>query len=253
VRVESLRVSFGSGRRRVDAVRGVSFEIAPGEALGLVGESGSGKTTVGRAILRLVPASGGRVLYRGVDLFGLSRREVKAFRREAQIVFQDPGGALDPRMRVGDSVAEPLVVHGVCRTRAERRARAAALVERCGLEATCLDRFPHEFSGGQRQRLVIARALTLGPRLLVCDEPTSALDVSVQARILNLLSDLRRDLGLAMLFISHDLAVVRHVCDRVAIMRAGEIVESGSSERIVRAPETAYARELLASVPEVRA
>jgi peptide/nickel transport system ATP-binding protein len=255
--VRELRVHFPvrSGLlRRVTgvarAVDGVSFEIARGETLGLVGESGCGKTTVGRAILRLIEPTSGVVELDGVDVGACSGDRLRRMRRGTQIVFQDPAGSLNPRMRVGEIVGEPLLVHRLVRGRAARRARALELLAKCGLpDAGAADRYPHEFSGGQKQRIAIARALATGPRLLVCDEPTSALDVSIQAQILNLLKDLRRDLGLAMLFISHDMGVVAHMCDRIAVMRAGRIVEMGMGAEVISSPREGYTRELLAAVP----
>jgi len=274
LRVEDLHTHFpGHGFRAepVRAVDGVSFEIAPGEALGLVGESGSGKTTVGRTILRLIPATGGRVVFdpqagsredeslppevreapskTAVEVFGASGADLRRLRRQMQIIFQDPGGSLDPRMRVGSIVAEPLVVHGVA-DRAELVRRVITLLARVGLGPDTASRYPHEFSGGQRQRIGIARAIALEPRLIVCDEPTSALDVSIQAQIINLLKDLQRDLGLSYLFISHDMGVVAHVCDRIAVMREGKIVEAGERDRVLNAPEHEYTKALLEAVPE---
>ncbi len=233
----------------VKAVEDVTFDIAPGEALGLVGESGSGKTTVGRTVLGLVRATSGVVLFDGRRIVdGPAVRLSKADRRHAQIVFQDPGGSLNPRLRVGTIVGEPLEVHRLAR-RGERTRRVAELLERVGLWSGAAERFPHEFSGGQKQRIAIARALALNPHLLVLDEPTSALDVSVQAQILNLLADLRRDLGLAYLFISHNLAVVDHLCDRIAVMRQGRIVEIGPREQVIDSPRHEYTRALLRAVP----
>jgi len=251
VRFRSSRAVFGPAQRDVFAVRDVSFEVVTGETLGLVGESGCGKTTTGRAVLGLIPPTSGRILFRDHDIATLNRAERHAMRRAMQIVFQDPGGALNPRMRIGDIVAEPMLVHGIGSSRADRRRRAGDLLERCGVSAGSMRRRPHEFSGGQRQRIVIARALTLDPELLVCDEPTSALDVSVQSQILNLLRDLQRDLGLSMLFISHDMAVIRHMCDRIAVMRDGAVVERGERDRVIDAPEHEYTRRLLAAVPRV--
>ena len=196
--------------RHVKAVDDVSFEIGEGETLGLVGESGCGKTTVGRTILRLIPATGGRALYKGRNIFELSSVEMRRLRREMQIIFQDPVGSLNPRMRVGRIVGEPMHVHGIA-TGDELRNRVEDLLERCGLWRRAADRYPHEFSGGQRQRIGIARALALKPQLIICDEPTSALDVSIQSQILNLLADLQDDFGLSFLFISHDMAVIHHV------------------------------------------
>lgn len=233
------------------AVDGVSLQIMPGEALGLVGESGCGKTTLGRAVLRLIPKSGGTVRFEGRDIHAASTGELRALRRKMQIVFQDPAGSLNPRMRIDMIVGEAMLVHGLVRSRAEMRERVAALLARCGLERDAMRRFPHEFSGGQRQRIGIARALALGPRFIVCDEPTSALDVSIQAQILNLLADLRDEFGLSYLFISHDLAVVQHLCDRVAVMLAGKIVEEGPREAVLGSPQHEYTRRLLSAVPAI--
>lgn len=233
----------------VKAIDGVSFSIDRGETLGLVGESGCGKTTVGRTILRLVPATGGTVLFDGVDVFGQGYTSMRRLRRRMQIIFQDPGGSLNPRMRVGRIVGEPLEVHGMA-SGDELRARVETLLERCGLWKAAADRYPHEFSGGQRQRVAIARALALEPELIVCDEPTSALDVSIQSQILNLLSDLQDEFGLSFLFISHDMAVIHHVCDRIAVMFNGKIVEEGDRDAIINSPKHPYTQALLSAVPE---
>lgn len=239
---------LGRVSRRVRAVDGVSFALGEGEALGLVGESGCGKTTVGRAVMRLIAASGGSVHFQGRDVLGMGRRELTAWRRRAQMIFQDPGGSLNPRMRIGEILAEPYAVHGLCSS-AEAQERIRGLIDRCGLSAACLGRYPHEFSGGQKQRIAIARALALEPALIVCDEPTSALDVSIQAQILNLLKDLQRERGLSYLFISHDLAVVSHLCQRVVVMNGGKVVEAGPVDEILRDPREEYTRMLLAAVP----
>jgi ABC-type oligopeptide transport system ATPase subunit len=233
----------------VKAVDGVSFRIGRGETLGLVGESGCGKTTVGRTILRLIPATGGRVVYKGESVFDRSASEMRRLRQEMQIIFQDPAGSLNPRMRVGSIVGEPLEVHGLVRGDALRR-RVEELLVRCGLWKQAADRYPHEFSGGQRQRIGIARALALEPKLIVCDEPTSALDVSIQSQILNLLKDLQQDFGLSYLFISHDMAVIHHICDRIAVMFNGKIVEEGDRDQVINRPAHPYTQALLSAVPE---
>lgn len=254
--VHDLRVWFPvrSGllagvKEHAKAVDGVSFHLNPGETLGLVGESGCGKTTVGRAILRLIPPTSGFVRFEGRDVLALGASDLRRTRRRMQIIFQDPAGSLNPRMTVGRAIAEPLLVHRLCSSRAEARKRVESLLDRCGMPAASAARYPHEFSGGQRQRIAIARALALEPRFIVCDEPTSALDVSVQAQILNLLCDLRDQMGLSYLFISHDMAVVRHIADRVAVMKGGVIVEQGSCAEVMERPKQAYTKALLAAVP----
>ncbi len=236
----------------VKAVDGVSFTIGTGETLGLVGESGCGKTTVGRTLLRLIPATSGEVLFEGKDVYTARGAELKALRRQMQIIFQDPGGSLNPRMRIASIVGEPLLVHGLVEAgdRELLRHKVEELLERSGMPKYAADRYPHEFSGGQRQRIGIARALALQPRFIICDEPTSALDVSIQAQILNLLTDLQRDFGLSYLFISHDMAVIQHVCRRIAVMYKGKIVEEGTREEILRRPQHPYTQSLLSAVPE---
>ena len=248
---------LGRDARSVKAVDGVDFRVHPGETLGLVGESGCGKSTTGETLLRLREATDGKVRFDGESVFDLSGAELMEFRKRAGIVFQDPYSSLDPRMTVGELVAEPLAVHdepadAENRTEA-RRERVDELLERVGLSATQRDRYPHEFSGGQRQRVGIARALALEPDFLVLDEPVSALDVSVQAQILNLLADLQQEFGLTYLFIAHDLSVVRHLCDRVAVMYLGEIVESGPTEELFEEPRHPYTRALLSSTPNLTA
>ena len=235
----------GRSRRAVD---GVSLEIESGETLGLVGESGSGKSTLCRAILQLVEPSAGSVRLEGREITGLSRRQLQQLRSQMQMVFQDPYGSLNPRKRIGQIVAEPLRLQGAA-SGAELRRRAAELLERVGLEAAHYNRYPHEFSGGQRQRVGIARALALRPKLIVADEPVSALDVSVRAQILDLLAQLRDELGLAFLFVAHDVGVVRHVADRIAVMHGGKIVETGTAEEVCERPRDPYTRQLLAAVP----
>ena len=232
----------------VKAVDGVSFEIEEGKTLGLVGESGSGKSTTAYAVLQLLRPTAGSVRFLGRELTQLPPEELRRMRREMQIVFQDPYASLNPRMTVGRILAEPLRTHGIGNRRT-RRASVARLLELVGLEASYTNRYPHEFSGGQRQRIGIARALALNPKLIVCDEPVSALDVSIQAQILNLLKDLQGDLGVAYLFIAHDLAVVRAMSDTIAVMHEGRIVEQGPAELVYTRPQTDYTRALLAAVP----
>ena len=232
----------------VKAVDDVSFEVRRGETLGLVGESGSGKTTTGYCVLQLLKPTSGSVRFAGKELTTMSKRDLRAMRREVQIVFQDPYASLNPRMTVGDIVAESLVVHRIGNRRSRRRS-AERLLEVVGFNPDFINRYPHEFSGGQRQRIGIARALALNPSLIVCDEPVSALDVSIQAQILNLLKDLQNEFGLAYLFIAHDLAVVRTMSDRIAVMNRGKIVETGPSEKVYSDPQDPYSQALLAAVP----
>jgi len=235
----------------VRAVDGVDLEVPVGRTLALVGESGCGKSTVGRSLLRLVEPQAGRLWFDGVDLLRLAPGALHPYRRAIQIVFQDPLASLDPRMRVRDAIAEGMQAFGIGANEAERTERVAALLARVQLDPAQMWRYPHEFSGGQRQRICIARALAVEPRLLICDEATSALDVSIQAQILNLLRDLQAELGLAYLFITHDLGVVRYLADRVAVMYLGQIVEEGETERIFGDPRHPYTRGLLAAVPSV--
>ena len=241
---------FSGGAAPVRAVDGVSFSIGRGEALGLVGESGCGKTTVGKSILRLVEPNAGSVLFDGVQVLTLRADALRRMRRRMQIVFQDPVSSLDPRMTVGGTVGEPLRVHGLARGRALGE-RVAELLRQVGLPPAAINGYPHEFSGGQRQRIGIARALALGPELLICDEPVSALDVSIQAQIITLLEDLKEERGLSYLFISHDLRVVEHIADRVAVMYLGVLVEEAGRDALYEAPLHPYAQALIAAVPEV--
>jgi oligopeptide transport system ATP-binding protein len=232
----------------VKAVDDVSFDIYPGETLGLVGESGSGKSTTGYCVLQLLKPTEGSVKFLGQELTTMKAKELREMRREMQIVFQDPYASLNPRMTVGDIVGEPLVIHGIG-DRGTRRRSAQRLLEVVGFNPDFINRYPHEFSGGQRQRIGVARALALNPRLIICDEPVSALDVSIQAQILNLLKDLQQEFNLAYLFVAHDLAVVRTMSDRIAVMNKGKIVEEGEAESVYSNPKNEYTKALLAAVP----
>jgi oligopeptide transport system ATP-binding protein len=240
----------GMGARRLSAVADVDFDLAPGRTLGIVGESGSGKSTLARCLIRLIEPTSGSIHLDGEDVLALSGSRLKAFRRRVQMVFQDPYGSLNPRLTVGDALDEPLRVHRLGTSR-QREARVVELLETVGLSADHRSRYPHEFSGGQRQRIGIARALAVRPQLLIADEPVSALDVSVQAQVLNLLVELQSTLGLSMIFIAHDLAVVEHVSDEILVMQSGRVVERGPAEELVSAPRETYTRSLLASVPRL--
>ena len=237
--------------REVDQVRavdGVSFSIGRGETLGLVGESGSGKSTACRAVLQLIEPTSGSVKFEGREIAGLGRRQMRPLRREMQMIFQDPYASLNPRKRVGQIVGDPLKRQGVA-SGSDLRRRVQELLERVGLAGEHYNRFPHEFSGGQRQRIGIARALSLKPKLVICDEPVSALDVSIQAQIVNLLDDLQDEFGLAYLFVAHDIGVVRHISDRIAVMNEGKIVEQGTADQVCEHPKDAYTKKLLSAVP----
>ncbi len=232
------------------AVDGVSFKVYEGETLGLVGESGCGKSTLGNAITRLEPATSGKILYRGQDLTKLSNGDMRKLRKEIQIIFQDPYASLNPRIRVGEAIMEPMKVHGLFASDAERREKAIAILEKTGLGETFFNRYPHEFSGGQRQRIGIARTIALSPRLIICDESVSALDISVQAQVLNLLNDLKDDFGFTYIFISHDLAVVKYMSNQLMVMSAGKIEEAGDADEIYAHPQKAYTQKLIAAIPK---
>lgn len=255
LKVEGLKKHFpiygGVLSRQVGsvlAVDGVSFDIRPGQTLGLVGESGCGKTTVGRCILRLHKPTAGRILFDDVDMAGINRHALRQLRKRIQVVFQDPFESLNPRHTVGHILEEPYQIHGMGDAR-ERRQWIVDLLDRVGLPTTAADRYPHEFSGGQRQRVGIARALALSPRMIICDEPVSALDVSIQSQILNLLMDLQRESGFTYLFIAHDLAVVKHISDRIAVMYLGKIVEMTDADTLYRTPLHPYTRALISAIP----
>lgn len=248
--IENLNVVYGKGRDRVHAVKDVSLHIEPGEIVGLVGESGCGKSSLGRTIVRLTTPDSGRIIFKGSDISYSRRSVLKKYRQDVQMVFQDPYGSLNPRMKTGRAIVDVLEVHKIGKNTTERCERVAELFESVGLDPRWAGRYPHEFSGGQRQRICIARALSLNPELLVADEPVSALDVSVQAEILKLLQTLRTERNLAFLFVSHDLAVVRNLCDRVAVMHNGVIVETGTVDEVIDNPQHDYTKKLLAAVPD---
>ncbi|MDZ7963911.1 MAG: ABC transporter ATP-binding protein [Nostoc sp. DedSLP03] len=255
LQIRNLKVSFpvrgvfGSIKSYNMAVNGVSFDVKPGETLGLVGESGCGKTTLGRTLLRLIEPMSGQIIFEKQDITSLKGERLQKLRREMQIVFQNPFSSLDPRMKVGDAVMEPLLIHAVGKTKQQRRQRVVELLERVGLSADAINRYPHQFSGGQRQRICIARSLALNPKFIICDESVSALDVSVQAQVLNLLKELQSDFQLTYIFISHDLSVVKFMSDRILVMNRGQIVEEGTAESIYQEPKEEYTQKLIAAIP----
>jgi peptide/nickel transport system ATP-binding protein len=257
IEVKNLKVWFptkktllGKTLEYVKAVDDVSFTVFKGETLGLVGESGCGKTTLGRTLLRLIEPTEGQIIYDGTDLTAKKRDDLKSLRKEIQIIFQDPYSSLNPRLTIGSAIAEPLRIHHVINNKKQRKEKVIELLEKVNLQADHFDRYPHEFSGGQRQRIVIARALALNPSFVVCDESVSALDVSVQAQVLNLLNDLKKEFGFTVIFISHDLSVVRYISDRIMVMNKGKIEETGEAEALYNNPKKEYTRQLIASVPK---
>ena len=258
VSAENISVEFptktsfiGKVKSFTTAVDDVSFKIFEGETLGLVGESGCGKTTLGRTLLRLIEPTKGKIIFNDVDITGLNKKDLKQFRKDVQLVFQDPYSSLNPRLTIGDAIAEPMKIFGLEQNDRQRKLKVGELLEKVNLSSKLLNRYPHEFSGGQRQRIVIARALAMNPTFLVCDESVSALDVSVQAQVLNLLNDLKKDFRLTILFISHDLSVVRYMSDRIMVMRSGKIIESGQADEVYNNPQSDYTKNLIEAIPKI--
>lgn len=251
VKFPSRKSILGKPLQFITAVDDVNFDVYKGETLGLVGESGCGKTTLGRTLLRLIEPTSGKIIYNGIDLTAKKKDELKELRKEIQVIFQDPYSSLNPRLTIGSAISEPLKVHGLINNAKSRKEKAIDLLEKVNMQANHYNRYPHEFSGGQRQRIVIARALALNPSFVICDESVSALDVSVQAQVLNLLNDLKKDFGFTMIFISHDLSVVRYISDRMMVMNSGKIVETGKTDDIYFNPQTEYTKDLIASIPKV--
>jgi peptide/nickel transport system ATP-binding protein len=240
---------LGKSLSYTKAVDDVSFEVIKGETLGLVGESGCGKTTLGRTLLRLIEPNEGEIIYNGINLTKKTVDEITTLRKDIQLVFQDPYSSLNPRLSIGSAIAEPLKVHGLYRKEKQQKEKVIDLLEKVNLDAKHYNRYPHEFSGGQRQRIVIARALALNPSFIICDEPVSALDVSVQAQVLNLLNDIKKEFGFTTIFISHDLSVVRYISDRIMVMHNGKIVEQGLADDVYYQPKNEYTKNLVASIP----
>ena len=241
---------FGGTSDYVKAVNDVSFDVFPGETLGLVGESGCGKTTIGRTIIQLEKATEGKMIYKGKDITKMSGEELRAFRKEVQIIFQDPYSSLNPRMTIGNAIMEPMQVHSILDNDNERKKKVEELLSKVNLDPSHFYRYPHEFSGGQRQRIGIARALAVSPKFIICDESVSALDVSVQAQVLNLLNELKKEFGLTYIFISHDLSVVKYMSDRMVVMQEGKIEEMGDADQIYSSPNTPYTQKLIDAIPE---